>query len=31
VAPVSKRKTKVGSKFSRLKKNTTFKGDANKF
>lgn len=30
-APASKRKTKVGSKYSRLKKNTTFKGSANSF
>ena len=30
-APVSKRKTKVGSKYSRLKKNTAFNGSANKF
>merc|ERR1719491_219760 len=30
-APTSKRKTKVGSKYSRLKKNTAFKGSANKF
>ena len=30
VAPESKRKTKVGSKYSRLKKNTAFKGSANK-
>jgi len=30
-APQSKRKTKVGSKYSKLKKNTTFKGSANKF
>lgn len=30
-APASKRKTKVGSKYSRLKKNTAFKGSANKF
>mmetsp|Transcript_20258 Transcript_20258/g.47472 ORF Transcript_20258/g.47472 Transcript_20258/m.47472 type:complete len:412 (-) Transcript_20258:172-1407(-) len=30
-APASKRKTKVGSKYSRLKKNTTFKGSANTF
>lgn len=29
VAPASKRKTKVGSKYSRLKKNTVFKGSAN--
>lgn len=29
--PASKRKTKVGSKYSRLKKNTTFKGSANTF
>jgi len=30
-APTSKRKTKVGSKYSRLKKNTAFKGSANRF
>lgn len=30
-APASKRKTKVGSKYSRLKKNTTFKGSAHTF
>ncbi|VEU36009.1 unnamed protein product [Pseudo-nitzschia multistriata] len=30
-APASKRKTKVGSKYSRLKKNTAFKGSANTF
>ncbi len=30
-APKSKRKTKVGNKYSRLKKNTTFGGSSNKF
>ena len=30
-APKSKRKTKVGSKYSRLKKNTTFGGSSNQF
>jgi len=29
-APISKRKTKVGSKYSRLKKNTAFDGSSNK-